>query len=215
MAKKQKKDDLAAARTPSNGGKGTPTTTWRQRAGSVRQAFAGAFSRLMKPDGKAPKNGAGGGPAAAAEKPVVLRDMELFRRRRGKALARLEDCMRERSLKAGERLFARGEVSDELYLIRSGSLRIVQPLKQREGQYLTTFGRGDFVGEMAFLDGEPRPADAYAEKDCDLYVLSRSDFDSFAASHRKAAVDIVIGLARTLSLRLRCTTARMRQLEDA
>jgi SulP family sulfate permease len=112
-------------------------------------------------------------------------------------------------------LFRAGEASDELYLIRRGAVRVEQPLHRRAaGHHLATFNRGDFIGEMAFLDREPRSADAYAERETELFVLSRSAFDAFAERHRKAALDLLEGLARTLSLRLRFTNAEVRNLEE-
>ena len=143
-----------------------------------------------------------------------LRDIDIFKKRRDETLAELEACMETRSVKAGERLFALGDNSDELYLVRRGAIRIMQPLKRKQGHHLATFNRGDFFGEMAFLDHEPRSADAYAERDTELFVLSRAAFDDFAANHKKTAIALLEGLARTLSLRLRFTNAELRQLED-
>jgi len=143
-----------------------------------------------------------------------LRDIDIFKKRRDETLAELAACMETRTVKAGEKLFALGDKSDELYLIRRGSIRIVQQLKRKQAHHLATFNRGDFFGEMAFLDQEPRSADAYAERDTELFVLSRAAFDSFAAHHKKAAMNLLEGLARTLSFRLRFTNAELRQLED-
>ncbi|MBI3114013.1 MAG: cyclic nucleotide-binding domain-containing protein [Rhodospirillales bacterium] len=143
-----------------------------------------------------------------------LRDIDIFKKRRDETLAELEAAMETRSVKAGERLFALGDSSDELYLVRRGAIRIMQPLKRKQGHHLATFNRGDFFGEMAFLDREPRSADAYAERDTELFVLSRAAFDDFAANHKKTAIALLEGLARTLSLRLRFTNAELRQLED-
>ena len=145
-----------------------------------------------------------------------LRDIDIFKNRRDKTLAELETCLKTRSVKTGERLFTLGDIGDELYLIRRGAIRIVQPLKRKQGHHhLATFNRGDFFGEMAFLDREPRSAEAYAERDAELFILSRAAFDAFAANHKKAAISLLDGLARTLSLRLRFTNAELRQLEDA
>jgi SulP family sulfate permease len=151
----------------------------------------------------------------SGEAPLALREIDMFRNRRDETLVDLEACMTVRVLPAGTRLFRAGEASDELYLIRRGAVRVEQPLHRRAaGHHLATFNRGDFIGEMAFLDREPRSADAYAERETELFVLSRSAFDAFAERHRKAALDLLEGLARTLSLRLRFTNAEVRNLEE-
>ena len=71
---------------------------------------------------------------------------------------------------AGESIFARGDAGDELFLIRRGAVRIVLPLSDRQAHHLGTFGRGAFFGEMAFLDGEVRSANALAFVDTELSV---------------------------------------------
>ena len=59
----------------------------------------------------------------AQEQPLELREMDLFAGRKAETLAELEACMSRRSVRAGERIFARGDTGDELFLIRSGAVR--------------------------------------------------------------------------------------------
>ena len=149
----------------------------------------------------------------AAEKPLELPEMELFKGRRQETLAELEDCMYKRSYKAGETIFKRGEHGDELLLIRRGSVRITLPLDEKQSHHLATFGRGDFIGEMSFLDRAPRSADAIAFTDTDLYALSRERFDALASGHKKLAINLFDTLARMLAIRLRYTNAELRLLQ--
>ena len=111
-------------------------------------------------------------------------------------------------------LEARGDVGDELFLIRRGAVRIMLPVSDKQSHHLGTFGRGAFFGEMAFLDGETRSADAIAFTDTDLYVLSRKSFDKFAEEHKKVALGLMEGLASVLASRLRYTNAELRVLES-
>jgi SulP family sulfate permease len=148
-----------------------------------------------------------------AEKPLELQEIELFKGRKQATLTELEARMDKRSFKAGEAIFRRGEVGDELFLIRRGSVRILLPLDDRQSHHLATFGRGDFIGEMAFLDGGLRSADAIAFTDADLYVLSRRRFEELAGEHKKLALNLLEGLARMLAIRLRYTNAELRLLQ--
>jgi SulP family sulfate permease len=132
-----------------------------------------------------------------------LREVALFRGRKTETIAALEQCLDHRKLAAGERIFAKGDSGDELFIIRRGSVRIVLPLGGQQKLHLATFGRGDFFGEMAFLDREPRSADAVALSESDLYVLSRDRFDALSADHRLLGMNLLEGLARTLAYRLR------------
>lgn len=147
--------------------------------------------------------------------PLELREIDLFQGRKEETFAALEACMEQRSFKAGETIFTRGELSDELFLIRKGAVRILLPIDSKQGYHLASFSRGDFFGEMSFLDGEPRSADAIAFSDADLFVLSRKRFDSISDEHKKLAMNLLEGLARALAIRLRHTNTEIRVLHEA
>jgi len=144
---------------------------------------------------------------------LALDEIELFAGRKTETLAALEQCMEKRSFKAGEKIFSAGDAGDELFLIRSGAVRIMLPISAKQSHHLGTFSRGAFFGEMAFLDGAARSADAIAFSDTELYQLSRKTFDIFADEHKKLALALMAGLARVLSSRLRYTDAELRGLE--
>ena len=146
------------------------------------------------------------------EKPLELREIDVFLGRKETTLAALESCMDKRSYKAGEKIFARGDAGDEMFLIRRGAVRIVLPISDTQGHHLATFGRSDFFGEMAFLDPAPRSADALAFTDTDLFVLSRKRFDTLAEEHKKLAIGLVLGVARVLAIRLRYANAELRAM---
>ena len=146
------------------------------------------------------------------EKPLELREIDVFLGRKESTLAALESCMDKRSYKAGERIFARGDAGDEMFLIRRGAVRILLPISDTQGHHLATFERSDFFGEMAFLDPAPRSADAVAFTDTDLFVLSRKRFDTLAEEHKKLAIGLVLGVARVLAIRLRYANAEIRAL---
>jgi SulP family sulfate permease len=150
----------------------------------------------------------------AEEQPLDLHEIELFRGRKEETLAALEACMEKRSFKTGEKIFAHGDCGDELFLIRRGEVRIELPLDATRNHHLATFGRGAFFGEMTFLDGDARSADAIAATDTELYVLSRKTFDKLAEEHKKVALKLLEGIASVLAARLRFANAEMRALES-
>ncbi len=145
---------------------------------------------------------------------LQLHELELFAGRKEQTLAELEQCMEQRHVAAGDSIFSRGDAGDELFLIRRGAVRIVLPLSDRQSHHLGTFGRGAFFGEMAFLDGAVRSANAVAFVDTDLYVLSRRAFDKFAEDHKKLGLNLMEGIASVLASRLRYTNAELRVLES-
>lgn len=150
---------------------------------------------------------------APGEKVLDLHELDVFRNRKPETLHQLEQRMEKRSVRAGEKIFARGDRGDELFLIRRGAVRIVLPISETQTHHLGTFGRGSFFGEMSFLDGATRSADAIAFTDTELYALSRQTFDQFAEEHRKTGLALMEGLASVLSSRLRYTNTELRALE--
>ena len=149
----------------------------------------------------------------AEEHLLELKEVELFKGRRQETLAALEACMDKRAFKAGEPIFRLGDEGDELLLIRRGSVRIMLPLEGEQAHHLATFGRGDFIGEMAFLDHAPRSANAIAFTDTDIYALSRERFDALASEHKRLAINLFDALARMLAIRLRYTNSELRLLQ--
>jgi SulP family sulfate permease len=153
--------------------------------------------------------------ARAQEAPLELREIGMFRRRKEETLAALEACMETRSYRKGEPIFARGDPGQELYLVRRGAVRVTLPVKDGQEHHLATFNRGNFFGEMSFMDRAERSANARALTDTDLFVLSRERFDAMAEDHKKLAADLFEGLARALALRLRYADAELRMLEES
>ena len=147
------------------------------------------------------------------ERPLELREMDLVAGRHDDTIADLAARVESRTVPAGQRIFSRGDAGHELFLVRRGLVRIMVPIGAHERHHVSTFGRGDFFGEMAFLDGGTRSANAEALSDVDLYVLTRPDFDALAEEHKRLGTQLIEGLARVLALRLRDTNAELRALQ--
>ncbi len=148
----------------------------------------------------------------ALERPLELRELEIFAGRKEETLAALDACLERRAYQAGETIFSKGDRGDELYLVRRGAVRIILPLTSEESHHLATFGRGDFFGEMSFLDRDVRSANAVAFTDADLFVLSRQRFDTVAEEHQRLAMQLFASLARVLAIRLRYANAELRAM---
>lgn len=150
------------------------------------------------------------------ETPLDLAQFDLLRGlEAGETLALLRSCAVERSAAAGEPLFKKGATGDELLLIRRGTVRLILPLEDGRHHHLGTFARGNFFGDMAFLDRGVRSADALALTPVDLFVISRSRFDEVAKANPTLAVKVFARLARALAIRLRQADAELRALQES
>jgi SulP family sulfate permease len=147
------------------------------------------------------------------EQPLELHEIDLFKGRKAETFRALEACMEKRACKSGEKIFGRGDTDDVLYLIRRGAVRIMLQLDETQWRHVGTFGRGNFFGEMAFLDGQVRSADAITLTDTELFALSRKQFDALAEEHKRMAINLLEGLARVLAIRLRDANAELHVLQ--
>ncbi|HEY6897003.1 MAG TPA: SulP family inorganic anion transporter [Rhodocyclaceae bacterium] len=146
--------------------------------------------------------------------PMQLQEMDLFANRKDETLKDLEARMIQRSYQAGETVYAQGAAGDEIYWIRRGTIRIFAPLGAGRSRHIASFGRGDFFGGLAFLDGRPRGNDAIALNDTEVYVLTKEQFNQLADTHKKLAFNLVTAMARTLALRLRHADNELTMLQE-
>ena len=101
----------------------------------------------------------------------------------------------------GETIFHQGDPGDSLYIIESGSVKIVLPSPEgEEGAIIATLLRGDFFGELALLDGAPHSATAVAIEPTEALVLRRDRFDELVenepALRRALFASLVMELRR-------------------
>lgn len=104
----------------------------------------------------------------------------------------------------GETLFSKGDLANDCaYIIKSGSIAIRSKVGS-EDVLIDTLGRGDFVGEMALIDNEPRSATAIAAEPTTCSVVTKQEIDNALDDADLLAYVLV----RTLTKRLRKTTER-------
>jgi SulP family sulfate permease len=157
---------------------------------------------------------AAGWVAGESKPPLQLEDIDLFRSFDAKTVAMLSSSIREMFVSAGSKVFDAGETGDEVFFVRSGRIHILLPLEGGKRHHLGTICRGDFFGEMAFLDRRTRSALAEAATDSNLYVLSRSVFESHAQSDPLLASRVFEQFAVAIAQRLRVADSELRALEE-
>ena len=114
----------------------------------------------------------------------------------------------------GMPVFSKGDLSNEIYFVRRGLIKIMLPLEDGgTAHHLATFARGDFFGEMAFLDKAPRSADAICADDSELYILKRKAFKKVLKRYPEMGTQFYAQLARTVTNRLRLNHAEIQALE--
>ncbi len=105
---------------------------------------------------------------------------------------------------AGQVVFRQGDESDSLYIVSTGRLDVSIEHEGKAPQTISEVGRGEFVGEMGLLTGEPRSATVISLRDSLLFRLAKDRFDILLELHPELARRI----ARNLSLRLKHSNVR-------
>ena len=118
-----------------------------------------------------------------------------------------------RRVAQGEALFRKDEASDGVWMLQSGQVSILAGLGA-EATRLATFGPGQFVGEMGFIDGNSRSATATADTEVDAVLLDKQAIAALVRDHPHAALRITRNIANELSHRVRNTTEVLVQESD-
>ena len=131
----------------------------------------------------------------------ALRRCALFAKVDDETLALCASSLRIRRYRKNETIFHQGDPGDSLYIIESGSVKIVLPSPEgEEGAIIATLLRGDFFGELALLDGAPHSATAVAIEPTEALVLRRDRFDELVenepALRRALFASLVMELRR-------------------
>ena len=113
-------------------------------------------------------------------------------------LEKLASSLQRRSVRAGKAVFRQDDPGSSLYVIESGVVKVQRTSPEGKEVILTILGPGDFFGELALLDGEPRSADAVAKEDTALLVLERDDFLAFLDKSPEVATKLLAALSRRL-----------------
>jgi CRP/FNR family cyclic AMP-dependent transcriptional regulator len=98
---------------------------------------------------------------------------------------------------AGEVLFKEGDKGADMFVVRSGSVRVFIRSSGLE-KTLAILGPGEFVGEMSLLTGQPRSATAVVQEDADLLVVSGKVLEEMIVHNTEIALRLIRKLARRL-----------------
>ncbi len=126
----------------------------------------------------------------------ALARCRLFASMSPESLGAISRTLRSRKFRRGEVLFHEGDPGDALFIVASGSVKVVVPSDEGEEAILATLGRGDSLGELSLLDGAPRSASAIAIEPVEALTLPRAQFVSLLATDEALRNALLAQLAR-------------------
>src|SRR5512142_352287 len=129
----------------------------------------------------------------------LVRGVSLFADLEPAALASLERAAELRDFPAGAVIVSQEEPGESLFVLARGRVKVVLYGESGREVILSIFKQpGDFFGEMALLDDEPRSATVIAAERSRLLVLSRAAFQEHLAAHPRSALRVLTELSRRL-----------------
>jgi CRP/FNR family transcriptional regulator, cyclic AMP receptor protein len=131
----------------------------------------------------------------------ALRTCGLFSAADDAAIETLIRVLRVRRFRRGETIFHQGDPGDALFVLSSGSVKVVLPSDEgAEPAIVAILGPGEFFGELAILDGAPHSATIVAVEPTETLVLHRDAFlgliDSDAGLRRALLASLATEIRR-------------------
>ena len=170
---------------------------WR-RAAEIPELQA-YFSQAITPD-SATASGVGIAPGS-------LRRIKFLAQLNDAQLDHLSRFMEQQPVPRLSAVVKQGDPGDGMYLILQGELR-ARVMTGGQETILSTFGPGDFFGDMSLFDRGPRSADVVANHDSLVVKISAAAFDKLAKEAPEIATPFLRAVGRTLSARIRTDNKR-------
>jgi CRP-like cAMP-binding protein len=127
------------------------------------------------------------------------------------ALERLAAVLEERGFAAGQVICAEGDPGNSMFFILEGSVSVEKKTSEtgNSTKTLTTLAPGDYFGEMALFDQQPRSASAVAGAGTRLALLPKAAFDSLLEGNSAAGLSVLFAMIRTSSDRIRRLSSQL------
>ena len=140
--------------------------------------------------------------------PELLRKFAFFAELDDRELASVAAAAKPRRYAKDEVIFHEDERGDVFCLIREGRVKVTMISPEGKEIILVILGPGDFFGEMALLDDEPRSATVVAIEPLEVMTIWRNDFLQLLSENFSIAKKVL----KELSRRLRSASNRIESL---
>lgn len=122
---------------------------------------------------------------------IYLKQVSIFHGLNDDEIQALISVAKKRTFRSGEVIFHRDDPGQVLYIIKEGKVKICLTSPDGQEISLVMFGKGEYFGEFALLDGLPRSADAIALEKVECYTLQRNDFQNAIMKNPRIAIQIM------------------------
>ncbi len=120
-------------------------------------------------------------------------------------------ALARRRIGKGQVLYRQDEVSDRVFVVVSGRVGITMLRSDGQELLIDIVGAGALCGEGAAFDGLPRFSSASVLEDCEVLVISATDFCKLMSAHAELSPLVV----QTIALKQRMLATRLAQVTQA
>lgn len=143
----------------------------------------------------------------------TLKQVPVFKDFSKRAFAEIEKLVHHRSYAAGDYVFKNRAPGEGMYIIMKGTVKITIGTRAGSESVLAELSDGDFFGELALFDDEPRSANAIATTDAELIGFFTADLLSLQDRNPELANKILFNLGGMLGERLRGTNSLLMEAQ--
>jgi CRP-like cAMP-binding protein len=123
------------------------------------------------------------------EKAGALAHVPLFEGISFESMTRLAAVTGEQDFAAGQFIVRQGQIGTGLYIVVNGTVRVL-----RGSDQLAELGPGDFFGELAVIDQQPRNASVQAISDTRCLALASWDLLQLLQNDTALSLNLIRGL---------------------
>jgi len=128
----------------------------------------------------------------------LLRQVSIFAELPQEIVADLAKRVWQKTAEAGSVIVSHEEAGDALFVIASGKVKVVLYGETGREIILSILRAGDFFGEMALLDKQPRSSNVVAVEESQLLGLDREAFQTHLTAHPPTALAVLAEMSRRL-----------------
>jgi CRP-like cAMP-binding protein len=144
----------------------------------------------------------------------TLKSVYLFSNFTDGELSRIANIAKEKIVMAGQDIFTAGQKAVSFYVVKQGAVKIYSTSKAGDDMELIQFGVGVHFGEIPFLDGQVRSANATATEQTTLLEFNYAEFKAMLDADMSLANKVYKNFSQNLSSRLRTTTESLQKTKE-
>jgi CRP-like cAMP-binding protein len=140
----------------------------------------------------------------------ILKQVPFFQTLGKDSMDFIVDRLKFDKIEAGQDVVRIGDPGDTMYIVISGEVDVIIEGPDGKENKVAKIGSGNYFGEMALMTGEPRSATIRTNSTCELFSLTKDDFDIILEKFPS----ISLSLGKIMSQRLRQTLNKASQMSS-